>query len=161
MHMFMGQFFKRNLFLRFRCLKTNFNWCRDDLSNIKDFDFRFLSITFFVLQISFFEKFLKMGELCPKNKNFTTKSLIYKNLKESKIVMHTRFLLLELGNLSNLRTKKGMDKKRKSISSIFDKSSLHQWKINLKYSYLENRILLEKLAQGHVHCAHTVQKLIF
>ena len=40
-----------------------------------------------------------------------------------------------------------MPKKRNS--GIFEKSSLHQWKINLRFWNLENRILLEKLAERH------------
>ena len=35
---------------------------------------------------------------------------------------------------------------KKQNSEIFDKSSLDQWKIKLRYCNFENRILLEKLA---------------
>ena len=41
-----------------------------------------------------------------------------------------------------------MSKKRNS--ELFKESSLRQWKINLRFSNLENRILLEKLAWGRM-----------
>ena len=42
--------------------------------------------------------------------------------------------------------KNGRVMAKKRNSEIFEKSSLHQWKINLRFCNLENRILLEKLA---------------
>ena len=128
-----ASFSSRIRFSRLEYRKLIFNWCRHDFSNISEF--RFLHITF-----SFLKIFQKFQFASPLNRPCST------TLDKCTFFV-SRLLWGEICGFL-------MSKKRNS--EIFEKSCLHQLKINLRYSNLENRILLEKLTFKHVHCAHTI-----
>ena len=95
----------------------------------------------------------KPHEICDISRYFTENVYLKKSrfsklelqkFYKSKVVDQGRFLAGAWNFWKILKNGRVMAKKRNS--EIFEKSSLHQWKINLRFWNLENLILREKLA---------------
>ena len=128
-------------------LLYNFDFTKNFVSLTLKIDFFVICVVLRNTNISHY--FWRKPQISPQRSRDT------KKVHLSKVVDHGRFRGDANWNFWKIfKNEKVMCKKRNS--EIFEKSCLHQLKINLRYSNLENRILLEKLTFKHVHCAHTI-----